>query len=288
VWSKNLPREYKAKTPLWGYAAHPLIDGRKLICLAGGPGSHAVAFDKDTGEELWRTLTASEQGYSPPTIIEAGGARQLILAHPGAVASVHPETGKPFWSVPYEADNGALIMSPVHAGGLLYVGGFNNKSLLLRLDSQRPGATEVYRDEPKAGISPINVQPFADPQRNMLYGFDESGWMYGVELDSGKRLWQTTAPLNGGRPANSGTAFIVKQGDRYLMFNELGDLLIARLTPKGFEEIDRAKVIEPSNVAFGREVVWSAPAYANRRAYIRNDKECICVELAAGQAAQAQ
>lgn len=55
---------------MWGFTGHPLIDGQKLIYLVGGAGSVAVAFDKDTGKELWRALTAKEPGYCPPTIIE--------------------------------------------------------------------------------------------------------------------------------------------------------------------------------------------------------------------------
>ena len=38
--------------PVWGFACHPLIDGNKLICMVGGPGSTVVAFDKLTGKEL--------------------------------------------------------------------------------------------------------------------------------------------------------------------------------------------------------------------------------------------
>ncbi|MBL4886745.1 MAG: PQQ-binding-like beta-propeller repeat protein, partial [Planctomycetaceae bacterium] len=53
-WSKHLPVEYNAKTPLWGYAAHPLIDGNRLICIVGGEGSQAVAFDIDSGREVWK------------------------------------------------------------------------------------------------------------------------------------------------------------------------------------------------------------------------------------------
>ena len=48
LWSKDFKKEYKTKTALWGYASHPLIDGKKLICIVGGEGSHAVAFDKLT------------------------------------------------------------------------------------------------------------------------------------------------------------------------------------------------------------------------------------------------
>ena len=70
------------------------------------------------------------------------------------------------------------------------------------------------------------------------------------------------------------------EGDRYWLFNDSGDLIIARLNPKGYEEIDRAHLIQPTNTAFGRDVVWCMPAFANRRMYVRNDSECICVDLA--------
>ena len=64
------------------------------------------------------------------------------------------------------------------------------------------------------------------------------------------------------------------------MFTENGELVIAEIDKSGFRELDRAKVIEPSNVAFGRKVVWSMPAFANKHSYIRNDNEIICVDLA--------
>lgn len=276
IWSRELKKDYGTKAALWGYAAHPLIDGDNLLTLAGGDGSHIVALNKMTGEEVWRSSTASEQGYSPPTIIQAGGVRQLLLLKPDAVTSVNPADGKEYWSVPYSASNGSIIMSPVVSNEYLYVAGYSNRSLLLKLDSTKPGATEVWRDKRNA-ISPVNVQPFH--MDGIVYGFDQKGVLRGLKLPEGERLWETSK-VTGKRPAGSETAFIVKQGDRFWLFNELGDLIIARLSAAGYEEVDRAHLIEPSNIAFGREVVWSAPAFANRRAYIRNDKEIICVDLA--------
>jgi outer membrane protein assembly factor BamB len=278
AWAKDFPRDYNAKTALWGYASHPLVDGENLICVVGGEGSHAVAFNKYTGEEVWRSLSAPEQGYSPPTIIEAGGVRQLLLLRPGAISSVDPATGTEYWSHLYEATSGSIIMSPVLAGELLYVGGYNNKSLLLKLSADRPAAEIVWRDRGANAIAPVNVQPFAED--GVLYGFDQKGVMRAIELASGKKLWETPQPVSE-RPAYSGTAFIVRQKDRHWMFAETGELVIGRITREGFEEIDRASVIKPTNNAFGRDVVWSMPAFANRRAYIRNDEECICVDLAA-------
>jgi len=280
LWQKNFPKEYNTKTALWGYSSHPLIDGDNIICIVGGEGTHAVAFDKSTGEQKWAALTAPEQGYSPPTIIEASGARQLMLLAPNAVTSVNPATGEEYWSVPYTATNGSIIMSPVVDGDLLYVGGYSNQSLLLKLVEKegKPAAEVVWANKGQQAISPINVQPYTED--GVLYGFDQKGTLRAVELAEGKRLWETSEPVSE-RPANSGTAFIVRHGDVRWMFNDSGDLVIAKITPEGFEELDRAHVIEPTNDAFNRRVVWCAPAFANKRAYIRNDEECICVDLAA-------
>src|SRR5207253_897457 len=85
VWAHDFKKDYGAKTPFWGFAAHPLLDGNKLICMVGGEGSAVVAFDKDTGKEMWKGLTARELGYCPAMIYEAGGMRQLIVCHGAAI-----------------------------------------------------------------------------------------------------------------------------------------------------------------------------------------------------------
>jgi hypothetical protein len=121
----------------------------------------------------------------------------------------------------------------------------------------------------------------------VLYGTDQPGCLRAVELDTGKRLWATTLPVIGkeedpeDRNAHgSGTAFLVKNGERYFIFGESGHLVIAKLSPKGYEEIDRAKLLEPTNEAFKRPVVWSYPAFADKCVLARNDKEIVCYLLA--------
>ncbi|MEY3172517.1 MAG: hypothetical protein RLZZ436_430 [Planctomycetota bacterium] len=281
LWRRDLKTDYSTTAPLWGYSAHPLIDGPRLLTLAGGTGSHIVALDKLTGKEIWRSLTSGSQGqgYSPPTIVEHGGRRQLILYRTDAVSSVNPETGSEYWSVPYEASNGSIIMSPILMGDYLYAAGFNNRNLLLKLKPDQSRPEEVFRDM-KDLICPVNVQPF--PDQTVLYGFDQKGFLRALQLPEGKVLWETDKAV-GGRPRGSETAFLVRHEDRFILFNERGELIIARLTPEKYEEISRTKVIEPSNVAFGRDVVWSMPAFANRRIYLRNDKEIICLDMTAPQ-----
>src|SRR6185437_10576233 len=83
IWNRKLSTE-ATPTPVWGFSGHPLIDGDRLICLTSGQDPATgmgviTAFNKKTGAILWTALSAREPGYSPPQIIEAGGARQLIV-----------------------------------------------------------------------------------------------------------------------------------------------------------------------------------------------------------------
>jgi outer membrane protein assembly factor BamB len=280
VWAKDLNQEYGTKTPVWGYAGHPLLDGRKLICLVGGEGSVVVAFDKDTGAELWRALSAKEPGYAPPMIYEFGGKRQLIVWHPESVSGLDPETGVVFWTHPVEARSGLSIPTPRKDGERLFITSFYNGSLMLDLAGGHP---EVLWRSPKvsekdtAALHSIMPTPFI--LDGYIYGVCSYGQFRCLDARTGERIWESFAPTTG-RSTRWGNAFIVRHEDRFFLFNELGDLILARLSPKGYEEVSRRKLIEPTNTAAGRDVVWSHPAFANRSVYVRNDKELVCVSLA--------
>ena len=281
IWKKNLKDEYKVtKFAIWGYAAHPLVDGKKLIVVAGGTDSQIVALDKATGKELWKAENGTDEGfgYVPPSIVEYAGKRQLLTVVPNAIRALDPETGKRIWATPYSADNGSVIMTPVLSGDYLFFGGWNYKNLLVKLDKTKADAvTVVFKDDKKKGIHAVNVQPFY--MDGTMYGHDQDGKLMAVEVATGKRLWETDAVI--GYAKGSDTSFIVKNGDRFFFFAETGDLVIGKLSKEKYEEIDRAKkVIEPTDTAFGRKVVWCQPAFANKTMYVRNGKELVAIDLA--------
>jgi outer membrane protein assembly factor BamB len=284
LWSKDFVKDYGVKVPLWGFCGHPLLDGQKLICIIGGDGTTAMAFDKDTGEEIWRSLSSKETGYSAPIIIEAGGVRQLLIWSGDALAALNPETGKPYWSFPLTTYMGMSIMTPRKDGDYLFAGAVYGTAVGLKLAGDKPDVSLAWRG-PKnmkgTGLFPTNMTPFA--QDGVLYGVDQPGEFRAVKIASGERLWESWLPIAGkaeSRPVYTGTAFVVKNGDRFFLFNEKGELLIARLSPQGYKEVSRWKMLEPTGEAFGRQVVWSHPAFANRSIYARNDKELVCASLA--------
>jgi outer membrane protein assembly factor BamB len=286
VWSRDFKEDYKIKTPTWGFAGNPLLDGGKLICLAAGSNSTVVALDKNTGREIWRALSAKEPGYCSPVIFKAGGVRQLIVWHPEAVNSLDPETGRVYWSLkPSEpARAGMTIPTPRKMGDLLFLTCFYNGSWMLRLDASQPAAATLWQskrvsEQNTDGLHSVLSTPFLED--GYIYGVCSYGQLRCLNAATGERLWETLAATTAdGKEARWGNVFIIKNQDRFFLFNEKGDLIIARLTPEGYEEISRAHVIEPVNRDAGRPVVWSHPAFAGRRMFVRNDQEILCVDLA--------
>ena len=285
VWSKDFVKDYGAKPPMWGFCSHPLIDGKKVICIVGGENALAVAFDKDSGKEIWKAGNARMTGYSAPVLIDAGGTKQLLVFSGNALLSLNPETGERYWTVPVEPQFGMAIMTPRKLGDNLFVAAIGNQAVMLKLDPGKPAATEVWRGKKDNALYPVNATPFLEGE--MIYGVDQPGQLRGVKLKTGERVWETFVPVTGKeqdpdyKGAATGTAFITKNGDRYFLFNEKGELIIAKLSPEGYKEIGRAKILEPTGTAFGRrDVVWSHPAYADKCMFARNDKEIVCVSLA--------
>lgn len=81
IRKRNFKAGYQAEVPIWGFSTHRLVDGDLLYCMVGGVGQTVVAFDKRTGEDRRRALSASAVGYCPPLITRFGGVRQLVVWH---------------------------------------------------------------------------------------------------------------------------------------------------------------------------------------------------------------
>lgn len=281
LWSKSLTEQYKTKTPIWGYAAHPLIHGDLLYTLAGGEGSLVVALDKMSGEEKWRALSASDIGYCAPSIVRVGDLEQLLIWTPETLNGLNPRTGEVYWSTPLKPSYGMSIAVPCVFGNKLYAGGIGEVGALFEIAADGKSIKELWRGKAKSAVYPSNAPAYFDGET--IYGADNgSGQFIAAAASDGARLWQTYQPTSGGtRRASHGTAFLVRNEDRFWLFSETGDLIIAELRPDAYRELGRAHVIEPTSDAFNRPVVWTYPAFANRHAYIRNDQEIICVDIAA-------
>jgi outer membrane protein assembly factor BamB len=186
---------------------------------------------------------------------------------------------------------GIVVATPVQSGPYLFITSQYGGARMLRLDTGKPGAALVWsgpgeqdpgmtHDTPNTMNSVISTPVFAD---GYVYGLDNDGQLRCLDAETGKLIWKTDALLQ--EHATHGTAFFVQHGTRYFISTDSGELVLARLSPRGFDEIGRTRLIEPTHPYVRRRrlanVLWSHPAYANRHIVIRNDKEIVRFSLAA-------
>jgi len=295
-WKRDLVTDFEAEVPAWGVASAPLVVGDLLVTLVGGTeGAGVVAFDKRTGEERWRAVPETgDPGYAPPLVIEVGDLRQLIVWHPKAIYSLEPATGKLLWKQAHEVGMAMTVATPVVGGDLLLVSSFFDGAMLLRLGGEKPGAEVLWHEKGRSeqpresrALHALITTPVIEGE--MIYGIGSYGELRGLKASTGERVWESLDLI--GEQARWAAGLIVRNGDRYVINTDRGELVLARFTPKGYEEIDRTFLIEPTSGGGGRReldaVNWSHPAYANGHVVARNDREIVRASLRADSYSEA-
>jgi len=285
-WEKDFQKDFGAGLPIWGFSAHPLVVGDTVYCLVGGEGSVAVAFDARSGEVKWKALNARNQGYCPPSIVKVGGTEQLLIWHPEGMNSLNPKTGDKYWDLPLKPTYGMSVMTPQLVGNKIFASGIGRVGAMIELHENETSAKFAWRGKPKTAMYCCNSTPLI--HEGVIYGSDiRSSQLIAASVEDGERFWSTMEPTvakkyqkNGG---SHGTVYLTRHeaSGRYWLVNENGDLILAELSKKGYKELGRQHVLEPTNEAFGRPVVWSGPAFSDRAVFMRNDKELVKVDLSA-------
>ncbi len=266
VWAKEMVREHQARVPKWGLAASPLIDGNRVIVHTGAePDGCVMALDLWTGKEIWRSLPDSA-GYATPVRIDSESGPQLIVWTPENVHGLDPETGKPYWSVPYKSRLGVSIATPILREGIVLVSGYWDGTKAIRLGPSPTDAKLIW--EENRHLRGLMSQPLY--RDGHVYLLDKREGLVCFELATGRKLWDDGNRMTPRDRNPQATMVWLGDADRAIILNAEGELILARLNPIGYQEQSRTKII-------GR--TWAHPAYAGTNVYARDDHELVCVSL---------
>ena len=284
VWEEDLQKIYDIGMPTWGLSASPLIEGELLILQIGGkPNACIVALDKATGQEVWKALD-DPASYSSPIAIDQAGKRVIVCWTDKRLAGLDPGTGQILWEVASPSSPNAVnIATPVVSEDLAFISGFWDGSLLVRLSRTDLTAQEVWRRKGKSEVETDALHCcISTPilQGGYIYGVDSYGQLRCLKADTGDRVWESGQAVPQARWAN---VHMVQNGSKVWMFNELGELILAELSPAGYVEKSRSRLLDRPQEALDKRggVCWSHPAFANGCIYARNDREIVCADLRA-------
>ncbi len=279
IWKKDLVSEYDALAPRWGISAAPILVGDSLIICAGGrPDASVIAFHKDSGNERWRALSDGP-GYSAPLFAKVGVHEQVIVWTGDNIAGLDPESGEIFWQEDYKTIDKGLqtIASPVlYKDRLLCLGAFGGRSVMLKLNQEKPEASMIWTTK-KNPSTMFSTPVFREDDH--FYATLLDGRLACLSASTGEEVW-TTEKATALRGGMNGTAHLTPHDDHVFLFNQKGHLILAKLSPGGYEELGRCWLLEPTaSYRAQRPFTWAHPAYANRCIFVRNDRELICASL---------
>jgi outer membrane protein assembly factor BamB len=272
VWQRDFHADYGMKE--FTGNSSPLIEGDLLIVtMTGTSQASVVALDKGTGLEKWRALDEGGTNSSP-LVVESAGRRQIVVWSQQSVSALNITTGAVLWSERLLTSTDHAVSSPVCDGNRLLVGG-----LMFSLGDLEPGARVIWPENRSITHRVLSNTSTAWLTDGHVYSAKTKGEFVCLDAATGREVWKTdkvTAQKQGaavhiiGATTKSGTA---------LLYNDQGELILARLSPAGYEERSRAKVLDPDQPFGGKKVNWSAPALAGGRVYVRNQRELVCVRV---------
>ncbi len=283
VWAIDLAEKYDIEMPIWGIAGSPLLYNNLVIQQVGGAdGAGIVAFDRKTGDEVWRSLNEAAS-YSSPVITQQAGKDVLVCWTAETLSGLDPLSGEAYWSHPMPPSRMPIgIGTPAINNNLVFVSSFYDGSMMVRLDPNQLTSELVWRavgpDEQKTESLHAMIGTSL-VQDGYVYGVDSYGQFRCLDAETGQRIWEDQSLVPKARWA---TIHMVQHDDDVWMFNERGELLIVQLSPQGLKILDRCQLIEPTTAQLNQRggVCWSHPAFADRSVFARNDALLVRASLA--------
>jgi outer membrane protein assembly factor BamB len=264
---------------IWGMSGSPLVLDKVVVVNPGAQteaasGRALVAYDRDTGKEVWHA-GKTKAGYSSPMLVTLVGQKQILLLDGAQLAGYDSQTGQELWNYRWDKTlNGINVAQPLVLDGdrvfissaydigcaMLHV----SKYALQPLPNGKPTdgwkVDELWKNNMKLRAK------FASPvvHEGFIYGLDE-GYLVCLDAD-GARVW---------KGQDYGHGQLLLSGGVLVILSEKGKLVLARATP----EFDAKTRNELASMQALKGKTWNCFALADGIAYVRNDLEMAAYDL---------
>jgi outer membrane protein assembly factor BamB len=264
---KRWHRELGGKQHSFGSASSPILFEDFLIVHADIESQALLAFDKQTGKEVWRVPAGDQKfgdSWSTPLLIDVEGKPELVFhrsqGNPATLAAVDPRNGKPLWECGVLKDY--LCPSPIGHKDVIYTIA-NQRAAAVRAGGRNDvGESHVLWNINKG--SEVCTPIYHDG--HLYWTNEQSGIAHCVDATNGKMVYQERLQPTPGLIYASG---VLAEGRIYYVSREKGTYVIAA-KPK-FELLAHNR-IEDDKSSFN-----GTPAIRQGQIFLRSDRYVYCI-----------
>lgn len=285
VWNKNVWKDYGGeKIPTWAISQCPLVYGNLLIVsYSQSPYSGLVAYNKLTGDIVWKTDANGNETYASPSVAKIAGEDHIVMVFSstdpvmhreitnrtkGKIIGLKPQTGQILWE--YNNWENIIQTSPaldVGDGRIVAVGGYDMGTVMIKVEKKADGSysvNELFRHN-----------EFGDHTKPPLL---IDGYFYGQFSTNSKRDGLCCMDMNGKvlwktmrNPLFDKGSMILADG-LILATDGRQSLYLIQPDPSGFKPLASAEMLE-----MGQN--WAPIALADGKLLIRDQKKMLCIKI---------
>ena len=272
------------KIPVWAITQCPLIYGNLLIVsYSQDPNSGLVAFNKLTGNIVWKTDAIGNETYASPSVAKIAGEDQIVMVFSstntfmhkeaetsmGKIIGLKPQTGQILW----EYNNWQNMIQVALAldageGRIIVVGGYEHGVAMIQVEKMNDGKYSVKEI--------FNHNDFGDHTKPpILY----NGYFYAQFSTNSKRDGLCCMDMNGKvmwktmrNPLFDKGSMILADG-LILATDGRQTLYLIQPDPSGFKPLASAQIL-------GEGQNWGPMALVAGKLLIRDQNRLLCVKVA--------
>jgi len=254
-WSKDFAKDFGSKPPTWGFAGSPWIEKDWVVYEVGGEGASVVAFNKLTGDVVWKN-GKDAPGYSSIIAFDLKGERSFVQFSGSQIVLRRMKDGSEVGRTEWKTSYGVNATTPIIEGDKLFVSsGYGYGCALFQMKAD--GLEQIWRNKKMRNHVDSCVL-----WQGYLYGYDDNT-LRCLDFKTGEEKWAEQ---------KYGKGSVLLADGKLLLYGQGGKLGVAAASPEGFKEIVSADILKDKDT-------WAPPALANGRVYLRARNQVVCLDL---------
>ena len=268
LWQTSVGTESDERR--WGSSASVILHKNLVIVNAASEGRAIVALDKTTGKQVWKAdgkrLSLS---FSTPALVEFGDRTDLVVAMPGEVWGINPDTGKLLWYATIKP-SGNVCPGVIGANGTAYItGGFQTKgTIALKVG----GSGDVTEKNTLWAVNKSSYVPTPVLHEGRLLNVTEDGFAVSMKAENGAVVYEERLSVKGvgGRGSRPFYASPVAANGHLYAVSRRSGVYVLKIGDK-FELLQQNAPLDDSDFN-------ATPAIVGKQLFLRSNKFLYCLE----------